>query len=66
MATRGYVRIDVSRDRLDRAVLEERQEKQVDNTSQGIAQLVKQILKQNPELIGPAPEPITYQKGSAC
>ena len=51
MATSCYVGIDVSKDRLDVAVLGERQEKQVDNTSQGIAQLVQQMLKLNPELI---------------
>jgi hypothetical protein len=46
-----YVGIDVSKDRLDVAVLGERQEQQVDNTSQGIAQLVARMLELQPELI---------------
>ena len=51
MATSSYVGIDVSRDRLDVAVLGEDQEKQVSNTKDGIAQLVKQMLELQPELI---------------
>jgi transposase len=51
MATSRYVGIDVSKDRLDVAVLGERQEKQVDNTSQGIAQLVNWMQELQPELI---------------
>jgi transposase len=46
-----YVGIDVSKDRLDVAVLGERQEQQVDNTVQGIAQLVEQMQTLQPELI---------------
>jgi transposase len=46
-----YVGVDVSKDRLDVAVLGESQEKQVDNTVQGIAQLVEQIQALQPELI---------------
>jgi len=46
-----YVGIDVAKDRLDVAVLGERQERQVDNTSQGIAQLVAWIKELQPELI---------------
>ena len=51
MATSSYVGIDVSKDRLDVAVLGERQEQQVDNTDQGIAQLVEWMLELQPELI---------------
>lgn len=51
MATSSYVGIDVSKDRLDVAVLGERQERQVDNTSQGIAQLVEWMQELQPELI---------------
>lgn len=53
MATsRGtYVGIDVSKDRLDGAVLGEEQEWQVDNTPKGIACLVKQMADLQPELI---------------
>jgi len=51
MATSSFVGIDVSKDRLDVAVLGERQEKQVDNTSQGIAQLVAWMQGLQPELI---------------
>jgi transposase len=46
-----YVGIDVSKDRLDVAVLGEREEKEVDNTSQGIAQLVAWMQELQPELI---------------
>jgi transposase len=51
MATSSYIGIDVSKDRLDVAVLGERQEQQVDNTDQGIAQLVEWMLELQPELI---------------
>ena len=53
MATRSkaYVGIDVSKDRLDVAVLGEKQEKQVSNIKDGIAQLVKQMMELQPELI---------------
>jgi transposase len=51
MATSSYVGIDVSKDRLDVAVLGERLEKQVANTSQGIAQLVEWMQDLQPELI---------------
>lgn len=46
-----YVGIDVSKDRLDVAVLGERQEKQVSNTQKGIAELVQWMLELQPELI---------------
>ena len=46
-----YVGIDVSKDRLDVAVLGERQEKQVSNTKDEITQLVKQMVNLQPELI---------------
>src|SRR5687767_8084401 len=46
-----HVGIDVSKDRLDVAVLGERQEKAVDNTSQGITQLVAWMQEVCPELI---------------
>jgi transposase len=46
-----YVGIDVSKDRLDVAVLGEEQEKQVDNSTQGIAQLVVWMLELQPKLI---------------
>jgi len=51
MATSSYVGIDVSKDRLDVAVLGEKQERQVRNTKDGIAQLVKQLVDLQPELI---------------
>ena len=51
MATSSYVGIDVSKDRLDVAVLGERQEKQADNTAPGIAQLVAWMQELHPELI---------------
>src|SRR5512138_2433878 len=51
MATSRYVGIDVSKDRLDVAVLEEDREKQVGNTQAGIAELVAWMLKLQPELI---------------
>src|SRR5829696_6984618 len=46
-----YVGIDVSKDRLDVAVLGEEQEWQVDNTPKGITCLVKQVTELEPELI---------------
>jgi transposase len=51
MATSSYVGIDVSKDRLDVAMLGKREEKQVDNTSQGIASLVTWMQALQPELI---------------
>src|SRR5215207_2452059 len=51
MATSNYVGIDVSKDRLDVAVLGEKQEKQVNNTLEGIPQLVQQMQALQPELI---------------
>jgi transposase len=46
-----YVGIDVSKDRLDIAVLGEKQERQVSNTQQGIEDLVKQMQALQPELV---------------
>ena len=46
-----YVGIDVSKDRLDVAVLGERQETQVQNSREGIARLVEQMQDLQPELI---------------
>lgn len=51
MATSRYVGIDVSKDRLDVAVLGERQERQVENTREGIARLVREMVDLQPELI---------------
>lgn len=51
MTTSSYVGIDVSKDRLDVAILGEQQEKQFSNAKDGIAQLVKQMLDLQPELI---------------
>jgi transposase len=51
MAISSYVGIDVSKDRLDVAVLGERQEKQVSNTQKGIAEVVQWMLELQPELI---------------
>jgi len=51
MATSSYVGIDVSKDRLDVAVLGEERVWQVDNTSDGIAKLVQQMENLQPELI---------------
>ena len=51
MATSSYVGIDVSKDRLDVAVLGEEEEKQVENTTQGIAGLVAWMQELQPELI---------------
>jgi len=46
-----YVGIDVSKDRLDVAVLGESQEKQVNHTQTGIAELVQWMLELQPALI---------------
>jgi transposase len=51
MATSSYVGIDVSKDRLDVAVLGQTQGWQADNTPNGIASLVKQMADLQPELI---------------
>jgi len=51
MATSSYVGIDVSKDRLDVAVLGEERGGQVDNTPNGIAKLVHQMENLQPELI---------------
>ena len=53
MATRSetYVGIDVSKDRLDVALLGEKQESQVENSREGIARLVEQLQDLQPELI---------------
>jgi transposase len=51
MATSSYVGIDVSKDRLDVAVLRERQETQVENSREGIARLVEQMQALQPELM---------------
>lgn len=51
MATSHYVGIDVSKDRLDVAVLGERQAKQFSNRKDGIARLVQDMLALQPELI---------------
>jgi transposase len=51
MATSIYVGIDVSKDRLDVAMLGEEQVWQVDNTHEGISSLVEQMQKLHPELI---------------
>jgi transposase len=51
MATSNYVGIDVSKDRLDMAVLGEERGWQVDNTQAGIARLVQQMQERCPELI---------------
>src|ERR1041385_4445397 len=51
MATSSYVGIDVSKDRLDVAVLGEKPTWQVDNTKAGIQKLVAQMQKICPELI---------------
>ena len=47
----AYVGMDVSRDRLDVAVLGERQEKQVCNSQSGIKELVAWMQELQPELI---------------
>ena len=51
MATSNYVGIDVSKDRLDVAMLGEERVWQVDNTQEGIAQLVQRMEALQPELI---------------
>ena len=51
MATSRYVGIDVSKDRLDVAVLGEEQVWQVDNSQKGITELVQWMLDLQPELI---------------
>ena len=51
MATSSYVGIDVSKDRLDVAVLGEERLWQVDNTRDGIVSLVEQMQTVCPELI---------------
>ena len=51
MATSSYVGIDVSKERLDVAVLGEEREWHVDNTQAGIAKLVQQMQEWQPELI---------------
>ena len=51
MATSSYIEIDVSKDRLDVAVLGEKQAWQVDNTCKGIGELVAWMLEVQPELI---------------
>jgi transposase len=51
MATSRYVGIDVSKDRLDVAVLGEECVRQVDNTQNGIASLVTRMQDLQPELI---------------
>jgi transposase len=51
MATSSYVGIDVSKDRLDVAVLGDKQAWQVDNTQAGIAKLVEWMQDLQPELI---------------
>jgi transposase len=50
-SSKTYIGIDVSKDRLDVAALGESREKQVSNTKEGIAQLVKQMMDLQPELI---------------
>jgi transposase len=47
----SYVGIDVSKDKLDVAVLGEKQERQVDNSETGIRDLVAQMQELQPELI---------------
>jgi transposase len=51
MATNLYVGIDVSKDKLDVAVLENKQAWQVENTKAGIEKLLHQMQKMSPELI---------------
>src|SRR5687767_6553912 len=51
MATSSYVGIDVSKDRLDVAVLGEERGWHVDNTQEGVARLVQQMEDLQPELI---------------
>lgn len=47
----NYVGMDVSKDKLDVAVLAEKQARQVSNTQDGIVQLVQDMLDLQPELI---------------
>jgi len=51
MATSSYVGIDVSKARLDVAVLGEEREWQVDNAPNGIVELVQHLVEVEPELI---------------
>src|SRR4030095_956771 len=51
MATSSYVGIDVSKDRLDIAVLGEKQAWQGDNKLNGIARLRQQLAELQPELV---------------
>ena len=51
MATSNYVGIDVSKDRLDVAILGQKQAWQVENTKEGFQKLVQQMQKMCPELI---------------
>ena len=51
MATSSYAGIDVSKDRLDVAVLGEERGWQVENTQKGVAELVQQMQELQPELI---------------
>jgi transposase len=51
MTTSSYVGIDVSKDKLDVAVLGKKQTWQVKNACESIAGLVKQMLDEQPELI---------------
>jgi transposase len=51
MATSSYVGIDVSKDKLDIAILGDKQAWQVENTKAGIQKLVQQMQKVYPELI---------------
>jgi transposase len=51
MATSSYIGIDVSKDRLDIAVLGEKQAWQVENTCKGIDELLQQMIGLQPELI---------------
>lgn len=51
MATSGYVGVDISKGRLDIAVLGEGRGWQVENTGEGIAALVQEMKEMQPELI---------------
>ena len=51
MATSSYVGIDVSKDKLDIAVLGDKQAWPVENTKEGVEKLVQQMQKVCPELI---------------
>jgi transposase len=51
MATSSYVGIDVSKDRLDVAMLGEERVWQVNNTQEGITNLVEHMQRLCPELI---------------